>query len=353
VIGGVETGEADCERVGALLVGGAEFDRHAGDVEHTAQHEAGRVASRRVTTEPRPASTTPTIDLEPAALHEVIGTRAITFTHGFAHDSRLSLDALAPYTARLPGSWVRAHRAQYSPHEPRGLEEIPCGAALEPVVRDLATSGASIRIYNLEHTTEFRELGTAVAAPVHELVGDAEGGVTAVNLASFFSSPGAVTPAHPDRHHNLLLNVSGTKEVWVEDDPDARAHHLRVLDYMRRPQDGAPVLPPARSFVMREGDGLYIPPYAFHWTTSLDGPTVGLSIGFSTRCTVRSEAVHDLDMRLRSRGMRPRPSRPGSSREVVKARLATAAVQVARNRDRLVRGRRRDTVPAAGEGHDG
>ena len=61
---------------------------------------------------------------------------------------------------------------------------------------------------------------------MRDLVGDDEGGVDAVNLGAFVASPAAVTPAHPDRHHNLLLQISGRKEVWVEDDPDLRRSYL-------------------------------------------------------------------------------------------------------------------------------
>ena len=176
------------------------------------------------------------------------------------------------------------------------------------------------------------------------LVGSAEGGVVTVNLGVFLASPDAVTPAHPDRHHNLLLAVAGRKEVWVEDDPDLRAHHLRVVDFLDRPQDGAPFLPPARHFVLEPGQGVYIPPYAFHWTTVVEGPALGLSIGFSTPSTVRSSQVHDLDVRLRRRGLRPRPCGAGSTKERVKARLAMASIQAARLRDRATGRHPRDTV---------
>ena len=189
----------------------------------------------------------------------------------------------------------------------------------ERTVRALATSPASIRAYNLEHTAEFRELDAEVGARVRGLVGSAEGGVVTMNLGVFMASPGAMTPAHPDRHHNLLLAVSGRKEVWVEDDPDLRAHHLRVIDFLGHPENGAPVLPPASHFVLEPGQGVYIPPYAFHWTTVLEGPALGLSIGFSTESTLRSGKVHDLDVRCAVGACVPGPA-PGP-RERVKARL--------------------------------
>jgi hypothetical protein len=307
-----------------------------------------------VITEP-PGSSAPS-DLLPgfsrAELGPVFGDHPVAFRHALGNDPHFALEVLAPLVASLPPSWIRANSAQYSPHEPRGLEELDAGVDLEVVVRSLATTPASIRAYNLEHTSEFRDLHRALEAPVRELVGDAEGGLAAVNLGVFLASPDSVTPAHPDRHHNLLLQVSGRKEVWVEDDPDRRAHHLRVLDHLSRPQDGAPVLPPGRCFVLGPGDGVYIPPYAFHWTTVLDGPAVGLSVGFSTPGTIRSVTVHDFDLRLRRLGLKPRPSSVGGRRERAKCQLAAARVRAARVRDRVLKRQVRDTVAVRQEVDD-
>jgi hypothetical protein len=67
-------------------------------------------------------------------------------------------------------------------------------------------------------------------------------------------------------------------------------------------------------------------------------------VGFSTESTLRSGQVHDLDVRLRRRGLRPRPCMPGSPKERVKARLSAASIQAARIRDRATGRRPRDTV---------
>ncbi len=302
------------------------------------------------------ANSSAPVDLFPGfsrdALQAVLGVHPVALRHVFANDPQFAPDVIAPLVAELPRSWIRAEHAQYSPHEPRGFVPLPADIDLDAAVRALPDSPASIRAYNLEHTSEFRDLHAALDAPVRALVGSAEGGVVAVNLGAFMAATDVVTPAHPDRHHNFLLAVSGKKEVWVEDDPDQRAHHLRVVDFLRCPQDGAPVLPPGRCFILEPGDGVYIPPYAFHWTTVLDGPALGLSVGFSTTSTVRSSRVHDFDVRLRRRGLRPRPSGPGSTKEKVKARLAAASVQAARMRDRVIKRPARGTVTLSEEGHD-
>jgi Cupin superfamily protein len=279
------------------------------------------------------------VDLQRAALHAVLGEHAVAFKHGLGDDPRFSGDVLGPLAATLPAGWIRAHEAQYDPHEPRGMCVLPADADLDIAIRELSTSASSIRLYNLERTAEFRELSARFEGVVRDLVGNDEGGMQAVNLGAFVASPAAVTPAHPDRHHNLLLQVSGRKEVWVEDDPDRRRRYLREVSYFAYPQRGAPELPPARCYVMEPGDGVYIPPYAYHWTTVLgDEPAGGLSVGFSTPVTIRSNDVHDWDVRVRRLGLRPRPAKPGSVREAAKRGLLAAAVRTAPAR-KQVKGR--------------
>jgi hypothetical protein len=287
-------------------------------------------------------------ELDHTALRAVLGAHPIQFRHALGDDARFDPAVLGPLAATLPAGWIRADEAQYDPHEARGACAFPADADLDAAIRQLASSRASIRLYNLELTSEFRALATACDAGVRELVGSDEGGMDMVNLGAFVASPDAVTPAHPDRHHNLLLQVRGRKEVWVEDDPDAVAHHRRAVAYFCAPQLGAPVLPPARSFVLEPGDGVYIPPYAYHWTTVLDdAPAMGLSVGFSTPTTVRAGHVTDWDVRLHRRGVRSRPSRPGGARERVKVQLMAATVSASRARKKYETrvpwyGRRRD-----------
>jgi hypothetical protein len=273
------------------------------------------------------------VDLDRATFAPALGRRAVQFRHALADDPRFDPAVLGPMAASLPAAWIRANEAQYDPHEARGICELAPDADLDAAVRTLATSKASIRAYNLELTSEFRVVAGAFDGEVRALVGSDEGGLITVNLGAFVASPDAVTPAHPDRHHNLLLQVSGRKEVWVEDDPDALAHHRRTVAYFCAPQLGAPELPPARSFVLEPGDGVYIPPFAYHWTRVLDGrPAMGLSVGFNTPATVRAGQVNDWDVRLHRRGVHSRPSRPGGARERMKAQLMAATIAASRAR---------------------
>jgi len=266
-----------------------------------------------------------------------LGDRPFEFEHGLHGDARFARGQLAELVGRVPCAWVLAHEAQFSPHERRGKAKLPADADLVQAIVTLPTAGVSIRAYNLEHTTDFRPLLDELTPIVRDFVGDREGGLSEVNLATFLASAGAVTAAHPDRHHNLLLNVDGRKEVWVDTDPDTRGHHVRTLDYFRRPDLGAPELPPAEQFVLEPGQGVYIPPYRWHWTRVLDDCATGFSVGFSTATTDRNNRVLGFDMRLRALGVRPRPfdmHGDGGVTGRVKAGLSPVVARAARLRPR-------------------
>ena len=61
----------------------------------------------------------------------------------------------------------------------RGACALPDDADLDAAIRTLTTSAASIRLYNLELTSEFRDVASRVRPVVRDLVGDDEGGVDA------------------------------------------------------------------------------------------------------------------------------------------------------------------------------
>ena len=275
--------------------------------------------------------------LRDPALDAAFGTGVVRFRHDFTDRPELGLDHLVDVAPRVPMRWLFANVSQHSPLEGRGAETpIDCTRVAD-YLRDLSTSESSIRVYNLERMAEYATLAEQIKTLVRDFVGDREGGLSSVNLGIFAASPHSVTPAHPDRHHNLLLQVRGQKQIWLEDDLVSRDHHVRVLDYLRCPPAGVSELPPAQTFVLGPGDGVYIPPYTFHWTEVFDEPALAFSIGFSTPTTAGDSQAHEFDLRLRRFHVRPRPTPAASWRRRTKSQLGTWALQrSARKMDRRV-----------------
>lgn len=272
--------------------------------------------------------------LDDPALRASFGRQAAPFTHDLLDRPELTVAAIATSTGAVPASWVVVQDAPDDPRAPRDCGRLPEPPDVDSLIRSLSTARASVRVYNLERLAAYAALTAGCESALREFVGDREGGVHAVNLGVFAASPHSVTPAHPDLHHNLLLQLTGTKEIWIEVDPDRRARYQRVLDYLGCPGAGTPDLPPAEVRRLGPGDAVYVPPYAFHWTRLGGEPGTALSIGFSTPATRIGTEALAFDVRRRRHGRHPRPSGPGSLGARAKARLEQAARARSRRRAR-------------------
>ncbi len=284
-----------------------------------------------MTTCPDPATAT-LLALTPDQLDGALGSPMRRFAHRLdlaILDGDASLAALAD---ELPEGWVVASPTDARFEDCRTRIDPPSRDALAGMVADVKASPHALRLYHLELLPGFRAIAGAVSAPIRGL--RTEGGVQDINLALFLAPPGAVTSAHPDRHHNLLLQVAGTKDVWIEDiagDPVAR--HRRGVTYFRDPGAGVPDLPSARLVRLGPGDGVYIPPMSFHWTrTTGEEGSVALSVGFSTTRTAGEVRLSQIDVSLHRLGWRrSRPVTPGRRLSRTKVRLINA-IDVARGR---------------------
>jgi hypothetical protein len=146
-----------------------------------------------------------------------------------------------------------------------------------------------------------------------------------------------------------LLQLEGTKEITVatHDDP---VDDQRVIEAARRwPHNNLAELPArTRTYALGPGDGLYIPPYAFHWVHGGSDVSVALSYGFATPGSLRAPNVYWCNANLRRLGLRPKP--PGTSERRDQAKIF-AITQAARLRDAVVevsrRGRRGPAGPAS------
>ena len=120
----------------------------------------------------------------------------------------------------------------------------------------------------------------------------------------FVSSPHAVTPFHIDRNQVLLLQLFGTKTVYVWDADDdrvvserARARFLAChsLDLVQWDEAFR-----ARAHVIRleAGMGVYMPLTSPHMVEIGDDPSVAISLSYNTDASRRKVLLHVLHDRM-------------------------------------------------------
>lgn len=224
------------------------------------------------------------------------------FRHALEGDPSLTHEAVIRLAGKVPRRWATAHAADHPvvTEECRAVHGDPAELA-----RTIASNNSRLTLFRLEHSDTFRPMLDRVLDQVVPLLPAAEGAIRRREVAVYLAGPGGSVPAHFDLHHNVLLQVVGHKDIDVGmfDDPEETArrteegfdsgHRLSSLPANTTTHQLAP------------GDGLYIPPYAFHWVKGGSDVSIALSIGFSTERTDRTELVHRANSRLRRVGLSP------------------------------------------------
>jgi len=262
------------------------------------------------------------------------GSSAFRFRHSLAGHPLLSRNAMVNLARELPDSMTRCLPAK------RALlmsEKQPAAPAVcmttATAAEDLEANGFALRLYHLELLPGYRSLIADLAAEVMPLAGEADQPRTGEG-SMFVAPPRAVTPVHCDRPHNFLFQVHGWKELSLGfyDDPITRQ---REVEHTGLAGGGPETIPPrVEKLRLGPGDGVYIPPLAFHWVHVEDELSIALSCAFATGATERDAFVHLFNRRARRLG--PSLAPPGRSR-----RWDTARASAVRVGERLKTVRRR------------
>jgi hypothetical protein len=220
----------------------------------------------------------------------------------------------------LPRSWWRAM-------EGATAEVLSCWPSeVAPTLPSDGSGSIVTRLYHMQQIPEFQPLIDSVYDDVERAWPDEHAWLRR-DAGFFLSSDGAVTAAHADRHHNLLVQLSGSKEIGVSV-PGSRAHAAVVARSM--PAMRCSEMPPGvRTFQLHAGSAIYIPAYSVHWVRSTEG-SVALSCGWSTAGTVQAGDVHAANAAL----LRFRvPAKPvGAPRAATRVRAVAAARRLRRPR---------------------
>ena len=245
----------------------------------------------------------------------------------------LTRDALIARAADWPTPWLEHHRAELPFVLPSGKTDQLAVSAGE-VVRDIDSNGCWMVLWQLEHSPRYSAFLDECLEGVDGLVGAREGGITSRGLNVLVASPDAVVPAHFDMHHNFLLQIEGTKDVMIGSFSDPSIGEREIDRYFDQHNNNLRLLPDVVStFPLAPGDGLYIPPFAFHWIRGGPETSISISCGFRTRSTEQANLVHVCNARLRRVGLHPAP--PG--RSAYRDRAKAAAFTWARRARRTLR----------------
>ena len=261
------------------------------------------------------------VGLDHAALRAAIGRRPLALRHGLSGHPALSRQALGAVAEVHPPNLVEHHRADLPLVLPTGEADR---LALPPraVIEGIEGNRCWMVLWAIDRAAPYDALVEQWVAPIRAAIPPSEGALGPSESLALIASPGAVVPAHVDNNHNVLLQLEGTKELFVGEfsDPSESQRQIErrygpaVLNLDRLPER-------VSRFVLEPGDAIYIPPYTFHWVVGGPEVSVALSCSVTTEVARRTLGVHACNARLRRLGLHPRPpgERPRRDRAKVRA----------------------------------
>ena len=129
----------------------------------------------------------------------------------------------------------------------------------------------------------------------------------------FVASPHTITPFHIDRNHGILLQIRGTKKVYVWDaeDTEVCSEHARDVFHARHDLSlvkwNEAFRERAHVFVVSPGMGVYMPITCPHMVETGDEPSITISFTYSTAATRRNAMRHVVNDLLYRKGIKPVP----------------------------------------------
>lgn len=264
------------------------------------------------------------------SLLSALGRTPLRFHHGLGGHPLLTVGAVGGLAGRWPTSLTEHHLADLPLLLPRG-DPPRLKASAADVAANIEENGCWMILWEANRDPSYGTLVEGCLEPVASLVGGRHGGLLRPDASLLLASPEAVVPAHFDRTHVLLFQVEGTKHVTVGRFDDPQMTQRAIERDFGRDALNLDVLPsPLGEFELGPGDGLYLPPYAFHWVKGGPAVSVAMSCSFRTAESERTHVVHACNAKLRRLGLSPRPAGSSRSTDLFKASVLGRWWQVRR-----------------------
>lgn len=206
------------------------------------------------------------------------------------------------------------------------------------VIRRIETAGAWVIMKHVEADPKYKAVLDEWARFVRSLAGP-QGAklLRGPEMLVMITSPHRVTPFHFDAEVNFLVQVRGSKDLWVCDPLDRSITTEAEIERYYAVSISAGTYKPhaadrAAKFVLRPGDAVHIPTHGAHWVKNHDQVSVSLSLNFELPNWLQAD-VYRANHYLRRLGLSPRP--PG--RSVVADRVKAAVINTLRSAKRLLR----------------
>lgn len=188
---------------------------------------------------------------------------------------------------------------------------FPTSKSAVDSLRDIGAAKAWVLLRHIQADPLYRDLVDAVINPIKPQIERKDPGLYYRAGWIFSASPNTATPFHIDRSHVLLMQVRGTKTVYVWDPDDTAVCSERARDCfhlrhdLSRTQWHDEFRQRAHVFELAPGTGVYMPLTSPHMVETSNEASTTISFTYNTVATRRNAKVHVMREMLYRLGMTP------------------------------------------------
>lgn len=273
----------------------------------------------------------PLLELPPRTLREAYNRRPFLVGHRLAKHPLFALDALFALSRRLPSEQLLYRVGKIPGDVPleTSYDNYRQGLTLNDVLERFEEHGAYLCINNPERDPAYRPLIEGLLGEVAAQTNSLDPAMTWYSAYVFISAHDSVTPYHMDREMNFLLQIRGSKTVylWDQDDdeimtPEQKDHLLAHIGL--KPPYKASFEAKGVPYLLEPGLGVHHPFIAPHRVHTGPSLSISLALTFRTRQSDMWTDAHRFNARMRRLGLRPHPV--GRNRLVDSAKCGIARV---------------------------
>jgi hypothetical protein len=252
-------------------------------------------------------STDHLLELDAETFRARFSREPFIISHHLVSNPLFTLPELVKLSKRLPAGHVK-YNAGAIPIGTALYKGPQTGLSIEETIRRIEECRSWMVLKWVQEDPDYCAVLNRCLDEVQALSEPLDPGMCKREAFIFVTSPSSTTPYHMDPEHSFLLQIKGTKSVYILDGSTLSEKELeRYYSAGIDPVFTEGCREKAKRFDLEPGLGLHFPVTVPHWVETHDEYSISFSITFRTAASERRSVVYDVNDSLRGRGFDPTP----------------------------------------------
>jgi hypothetical protein len=242
--------------------------------------------------------------------HANFDQSAFAFRHQLHTTGLFSFEAMLALADRVSSKSNRWYFEEGHTEPGKGWSARTNSQSLLECLQGIGDKHALVMLKRVHEEPEYNEILRALERELTRLTGiDMPARYRDGLMTIILTSPNRVTPYHIDGEANLLMQMSGSKSVYIFDGSDREILPVKELEGfwsgdIQAPQYRDHLQDRARRFELLPGIGVHNPVTFPHWVQNGPDVSISLSVNFKRRIDDAADA-HRINRQLRKLGLYP------------------------------------------------